>query len=60
MGDAAGANTLLGVAFPHDEMQILPYNRVVKDLGGLSPEAFLQRVGERFAIGPGSPDFQSP
>ncbi len=40
----------LCVAFPHDEMRILDYNRVVKDLAGLSPQEFLARVGERFAI----------
>ncbi len=40
----------LCVAFPHDEMRILDYNRVVKDLAGLSPQAFLARIGEHFAI----------
>ena len=42
----------LTVAFPHDEMQILDYNRVVADLNGLEPAAFLQRVGGNFAITP--------
>jgi uncharacterized protein (DUF1015 family) len=38
-------------------MQILPYNRVVKDLGGLSADAFLARLRERFAVsdGPATP-----
>jgi uncharacterized protein (DUF1015 family) len=40
----------LTVAFPHDQMQILDYNRVVRDLNGLTPEAFLEKVRERFAV----------
>jgi uncharacterized protein (DUF1015 family) len=58
LGDGADANTMLGVAFPHDQVQILPYNRIVKDLGGLSPEAFLRAVGERFVVadGPAAPE----
>ena len=32
---------MLAVAFPDDQMQILPYNRVVKDLAGRTPDAFL-------------------
>ncbi|HEV3467927.1 MAG TPA: DUF1015 family protein [Pyrinomonadaceae bacterium] len=43
-------NRFLAVVFPADQMQILPYNRVVKDLNGLSPERFLAAVGERFRI----------
>jgi uncharacterized protein (DUF1015 family) len=46
---------MLAVAFPHDQVQILPYNRVVKDLAGLSPEAFLNAVGETFSVRPGPP-----
>jgi uncharacterized protein (DUF1015 family) len=48
---------LLAVAFPQDQVQILPYNRTVKDLGGLTPEAFLRAVGEAFVVepGPGTP-----
>ena len=36
LGDGADFNAVLAVAFPHDQVQILPYNRVVKDLGGLT------------------------
>jgi uncharacterized protein (DUF1015 family) len=43
-------NFFLSVIFPDDEMQILPYNRVVKDLGGRSPDAFLEALGESFEI----------
>ena len=34
----------LAVLFPHEELRILPYNRVVKDLNGLSTEQFLERL----------------
>ncbi len=49
------SGAMLAVAFPHDQVQILPYNRAVTDLGGLTPEAFLQAVRERFEINAGSP-----
>jgi uncharacterized protein (DUF1015 family) len=45
-------NFFLAVLFPHEQLQILPYNRVVRDLAGLSPDAFLDRLGERFAVAP--------
>jgi len=53
LGDGADCSTMLAVAFPHDQVQILPYNRIVKDLGGLTPDGFLQAVGERFSSEPG-------
>ncbi len=40
----------LSVAFPHDELRILDYNRVVRDLNGLSPEALLARIRESFSV----------
>jgi uncharacterized protein (DUF1015 family) len=46
-------NFFLAVIFPHNQMKILPYNRVVRDLNGLSSEAFLARVEETFARRPG-------
>jgi len=45
-------NFFLGVLFPHTELRILDYNRVVKDLGGLSEDEFLKRVSERFTVSP--------
>ena len=39
---AGQSGRFLTVIFPHNQMQILPYNRVLKDLNGLSPEALLQ------------------
>ncbi|HEX8353371.1 MAG TPA: DUF1015 family protein [Pyrinomonadaceae bacterium] len=55
-------NRFLAVVFPDDQMQILPYHRVVKDLNGRAPEEFLDAVRGRFAVtedakpeGPGRP-----
>jgi len=45
-------NRFLTVAFPHHQMRILDYNRVVKDLGGLSREAFLAKLGDKFTVTP--------
>ncbi len=42
----------LSVLFPEHEMTILDYNRVLKDLNGASPEAFLAAVGEQFTVTP--------
>lgn len=58
LGDGADVHTVMAVAFPHDQVQILPYNRIVKDLGARSPEQFLAAVGERFhlAAGPAVPE----
>src|SRR5204862_3107696 len=44
LGDEADYTTMLAVAFPHDRVQILPYNRAVKDLGPLEPAAFMAAV----------------
>ncbi len=46
----ASHELFLAVAFPHDEMRILDYNRVVRDLNGLSQAAFLARVRESFDV----------
>lgn len=37
-------NRFLSVLFPDDQLCIMPYNRVVKDLNGLSPESFIDAV----------------
>lgn len=41
-------NFFLAVIFPDEQLQILPYNRVVRDLNNLSPEKFFVAVGEKF------------
>jgi uncharacterized protein (DUF1015 family) len=45
----------LAVAFPDAQMQVLPYNRVVRDLNGLSPDAFVAALGARVTVTPGGP-----
>ncbi|MCF7985104.1 MAG: DUF1015 family protein [Thiohalocapsa sp.] len=47
----------LAVVFPHDQMRILPYNRVVKDLHGLDADRFLQRIAEAFRVEPSDVPF---
>jgi uncharacterized protein (DUF1015 family) len=55
VGDGADFNTFLAVAFPHDQVQILPYNRIVKDLGGLNEQDFMHAIHGRFAVQAGPP-----
>lgn len=43
-------NYFLSVLFPDDQLMIMPYNRVVKDLNGNTEEEFLEKVRERFAV----------
>lgn len=43
-------NYFLSVLFPDSELMILDYNRVVKDLNGLSPEAFLAKLEPLFTV----------
>jgi uncharacterized protein (DUF1015 family) len=60
LGDNADSTTFLAVAFPHDQVRILPYNRIVKDLAGLDAAAFVKAVGERFEVGPGPATPEGP
>ncbi len=43
-------NYFLNVIFPDEQMFIMDYNRVVKDLNGLSKEIFLAKIAEKFEI----------
>jgi uncharacterized protein (DUF1015 family) len=52
-GDGEAAETyqgFLAVAFPHDQMRILDYNRLVRDLNGLDVGSFLERLAASFVI----------
>jgi uncharacterized protein (DUF1015 family) len=44
------ADFFLAALFPADQLRILPYNRLVTDLNGLTPERFLARLGEALAV----------
>ena len=54
-GDAQQADSFIAVAFPDNQMQILPYNRLVKDLAGQTPDAFLAALRRQFPVRDGSP-----
>ena len=54
-GMSAAAATFLAVAFPDNQVRILPYNRIVKDLGGRSADAFLDAVRASFVVTSGRP-----
>lgn len=53
--DGGAAAGFLAVAFPADQVRILPYNRAIKDLGRRTPEEFLREVTRRFGVSVGSP-----
>jgi uncharacterized protein (DUF1015 family) len=52
-GSAGECDTCLAVAFPDSQVRILPYNRVVRDLGGMTSASLLRALGERVTIGKG-------
>ena len=43
-------NYFMAVCFPANQLTIIDYNRVVKDLNGLKPEEFLAAVGKNFIV----------
>ena len=43
-------NYFLSVIFPHHQMRIMDYNRVIKDLNGLAEPEFMAKVAENFMI----------
>lgn len=45
-------NFFLAVAFPASHLNIIDYNRVVKDLNGLTPEQFINKLKENFIVTP--------
>ena len=52
---AGAADLFIAVAFPDTEMQILPYNRIVKDLAGATPADFLAALGRVVTVSDGAP-----
>jgi len=51
-GGEQPADYFLAVIFPHHQMKIMDYNRVVRDLNGLTEADFLARVGDRYTVTP--------
>jgi uncharacterized protein (DUF1015 family) len=45
-------NFFLNVVFPDSELAIMPYNRVVKDLNGMTVEELLKKASDKFTIAP--------
>ena len=45
-------NYFLSVIFPDNQLYIMDYNRIVKDLNGYTPESFLEKVSEKFTVTP--------
>ncbi len=43
-------NYFMAVAFPESQLKIIDYNRVVKDLNGMTPDGFLEKLSEDFII----------
>src|SRR5262249_48410393 len=51
-GQAGSHTHFLAVIFPHHEMTILDYNRVLRDLNGRTPEALIAELRKSFAVEP--------
>jgi uncharacterized protein (DUF1015 family) len=49
-GQSSSADAFLAVIFPHHQMKILDYNRVVKDLNGLDESTLVARLGAAFTV----------
>lgn len=49
-GSSSQGPGFLSVIFPHDQLQILPYNRVVRDLNGLTPKEFLDALASNYEL----------
>lgn len=53
-------NYFMAVCFPDDQLTIIDYNRVVKDLNGLSDEEFLSKLSENFVVEEKGADIYKP
>lgn len=53
-------NYFLAVAFPASHLRIIDYNRVVRDLNGLSPQEFLFRLEKDFIVEDKGTDIYTP
>ena len=54
LNGAGESSSFLAVAFPDDQVQILPYNRIVKSLGTVTPSEFEKAVRQRFDVTDGA------
>ena len=51
-GRTRSSDYFLAVIFPHHQMRIMDYNRVVKDLNGMSEAVFLERIATAYQVTP--------
>jgi uncharacterized protein (DUF1015 family) len=58
--DAREADAFIAVAFPDNQMHILPYNRTVKDLAGQTADEFLAALRQRVPVRDGAPQPRAP
>ncbi|HDQ03687.1 MAG TPA: DUF1015 domain-containing protein [Deltaproteobacteria bacterium] len=50
MAEIREYNMIMSVLFPHDQLNVMDYNRVVRDLKGLTKDKFLEKVKNKFII----------
>lgn len=53
-------NYFMAVCFPDSQLTIIDYNRVVRDLNGLSPQQFLTKLEKNFLVEPTGSEIQKP
>ena len=53
-------NFFLAVIFPESQLKIIDYNRVVRDLNGLTPNEFLDKLSENFDVVEHGPEIYKP
>ncbi|NCB27249.1 MAG: DUF1015 domain-containing protein [Bacteroidia bacterium] len=53
-------NYFMAVCFPDSQLTIIDYNRVVKDLNGLTPTEFIQKLEKNFTVEPTGTEIQRP
>lgn len=53
-------NYFMAVVFPESHLKIIDYNRVVKDLNGMTQEQFIQKLGEDFVVEKKGTDIYTP
>jgi len=53
-------NYFMAVCFPDSQLTIIDYNRLVKDLNGLTPEQFLRKLERNFVVEPTGSEIQKP
>jgi len=52
-GSSKEYESVLAVLFPHTQLKVMDYNRAVKDLNGLTPEQFIEKIHSSFTVSKG-------